>query len=63
MLISPTHPASGKLKGVTQLSGLDGVYDVPSAHSLRWSFELLGAESGEEVRRGRHGSVTARFEL
>ena len=49
MLISPTHPTSGRLNGVTQLSGLDGVYDVQSPHSSGWSFALLEARFGEEV--------------
>ena len=50
MLISPTHPTPGRLNGVTQLSGLDGVYGVQSARSLGWSFALLEVGSGEEAR-------------
>ena len=49
MLISPTDPTSGRVNGVTRLSGLDGVYGVPSPHSLGWSFALLEARFGEEV--------------
>ena len=33
-----SYTPHGRSNGVTQLSGLDGVYDVPNAHSLGWSF-------------------------
>ena len=37
---------------VSQLSGLDEVYDVPSAPSPGWSFALLEAGSVGEVGGG-----------